>query len=157
MAMIDLDLTYNDPRTLGSPARRARSWDKLLTDLTNLTNAMNVMRWGHGLRKVIDSPSLGDKAILGFNHTKNDLLFGALIAARLGTGTVTYKLQHGTDLGALVDLGTFVVADNDTGSLVSPADLDALDGWEMGEFLVLEITGTTGAPTQFMIDAVINS
>lgn len=157
MVMTDLDINWNDPRTLGSPGRNKRSNDVLYADLSALAEAVNTVRRGHGLKKIIDSPTIGDTVILDYNATLRDLMFGAAMSARLGTGTVTWKLKHGSDLGALADIGEFVTADNDVGTAIAAATLDALDPWEAGFFLVLEITGTTGVPTQFMVALVVNS
>ena len=66
MVMTDLDINWNDPRTLGSPGRKKRSNDVLYSDLTAIADAVNTVRRGHGLRKIVDSPTLGDTVILQF-------------------------------------------------------------------------------------------
>ena len=157
MAMEEIVINWMDPRLFGAAGRRKKSADVLYGDLVDLCEALNTMRWGHGIKRTMDSPGTGDRIVLAFNHTGRDLLFGALMTARLGTGTVTWQLRHGVDLSATALIAEFVTSDNNTGTAVPPSDLDALDEWEDDEFLELVIVSTTGAPTQFFIDAVIKS
>jgi len=157
MAMEEIVINWMDPRLIGAVGRRKKSATVLFGDLKDLAEAVNTMRYGHGIRRTMDSPGTGDKVVLAFNHTSRDLKFGHGISARFGSGTVTWKLTHGVDLNAMADIQTFVTADDHTGSIIPPSDLEALDDWEQDEFLVLEIVSTTGSPTQFFVDLIIDS
>jgi len=158
MAMERLEVTWNDPRTFGSEGRRKRSAWVLRGDLEKLFEAVHNMRWGHGFRVRHDSPTAPDTLILGYNHTGNDLMFGALISGLIGAASsVTWKLQQGDDLTALADIVTLTTDSDTLGNTVPPSDLDALDAWEAGHWLVLVVTATTGTPEQLVVDMVIDS
>ena len=160
MAMENLDLIYDDLRSFGQ-GRRKRSPDVLKREFLRLQEAVNTVRWNNGVTALIESPTLNDFQMIGYNHTDRDLLFGAMMGVIVADvpSTVTWNLRMGTSLAALADIqgSDFLTDSITTGTPVSPADLDALGEWESGFFLALEIRGVTGTPKQFFFRGIINS
>lgn len=156
MAIEDLELTYNDPRPLGSSGRFKRSWDTILRNFTKIFDALNLLRKGFGVRAIMESPVAADKKILGFNATGEDLQFGNIVSNMFGAGsTVTWNMQQGTTLAALTDI---FAADHTTDNNTVGNEHTALDTevWTNGNYLVLVIVSTTGAPEQLMIDSLLS-
>lgn len=160
MAMEDLDITYDDPRAFGRN-RFARSHDRIKSNFEKLRDSLNIVRWGHGVDARIESPAISDFAIVSYNHTGRDLLFGALLSVIVAPApcTIDWNLQQGPSLAALVDISgsDFVTTSLTVGDPVAAADLDALDPWETGNFLTITIKNVVGVPSQFFFRGVINS
>lgn len=155
MAIEDLTLTYNDPRPLGSSGRYKRSWDTILRNFTIVYDALNELRKGFGVRAIMESPVAADKKILGFN-AGDDLQFGNMISAMFGAGsTVTWNLQQGTSLAALTDIfaGDHTTDNNAGGNTHTALDTEV---WSSGNYLVLNIVSTTGAPEQLLVDVLMD-
>jgi len=154
--MEDYEVKWDDPRLFGSAGRYKRSHSVLHGDLTNIVEIMNTLRRGFGFNAVMESPVTGDKKILGFNNTSDDLPLANILSVLIGAGsTVTWALKQGTSLAGLVNIFANQLTDSVTGGNTHTAL--ATETWDSGKWLVLEIISYTGSPEQLGLSTVLES